>query len=120
MRHILIITISFCSYLLPNSSAGQNIKFLNPTGLYDFTGKTTKKNGETYGYFGKIKVLLLASDKILVSFFICKGAPSYNSGSFVDTLNYEKNTAIYTGDSTIDRSCKLTFYLTATGINVAI
>jgi hypothetical protein len=104
--------------LIPHSSTGQTEKFINPTGVYKFCGKTFRRNGETYGYFGDVKVLFLHTEKILVNFFICKGAPSYNSGSFIDTLSYKNNIAVYTGDTSIDRSCKLTFYFTAVGINV--
>ena len=119
MKHFPFTTIFICGlFLLPNFSTGQTKKVITPNGVYEFSGKTVKRNGETYGYFGNIKVLLLDTNKILVSFYICKGAPSYNSGSFVDTLNYINNIAIYTGDTSLDRSCKLTFTFIATGINV--
>ena len=46
-----------------------------------------------------------------MAFMIFKGAPSYNSGSFVDTLKYYRNSATYTIPE-IDPSCqvKLDFF----------
>src|SRR5690606_5175773 len=83
------------------SVTGQNNNFIDPSGIYEYDGETVNKDGETYGYFGTIKVLRLDSNQILVSFYICKGAPSYNSGSFVNTLEYSNNRAIYRGDTTV-------------------
>lgn len=68
---------------------------VDPTGTYKYHGKTTKKHGETYGYFGTIQVKKLSTTKIVMTFYICKGAPGYNSGSFLDTLYYIGNKAIF-------------------------
>ena len=110
------MTLTFSSH----SVKGQTSAFVNPNGLYEFDGKTYKKNGETYGYFGTIKVFLLDTNKILVSFYICKGAPSYNSGSFVDTLNYSNNQAVYRSDPVSDSTCRLTFQFTSKGIDAEL
>jgi hypothetical protein len=79
--------------LISNFSYGQDI--INPTGTYVYQGKTTKKDGDTYGYFGTIQVKKISDKKIIMTFYICKGAPSYNSGSFVDTLEYIDNKAVF-------------------------
>jgi hypothetical protein len=100
-------------------SFGQT-NYIDPTGVYKLEGKTTKKNGETYGYFGDVKVIAIDKQRILVGFFVCKGAPSYNSGSFVDTLKYINNTAIYTGDPDADSTCKMTMIFGTKGINVTL
>jgi hypothetical protein len=71
-------------------SEGQSVKNIhqfNLTGSYKYNGKTQKKNGETYGYFGDVQVKLLNENRIAVSFYLCVGAKSYNSDSFVDTLS---------------------------------
>ena len=52
-----------------------------------------------------------------MTFMVSKGAPSYNSGSFVDTLTYKANQVIYT-DPEIDESCKTTFDFSEGGVTV--
>ena len=52
-----------------------------------------------------------------MTFGVNKGAPSYNSGSFIDTLIYKNNMAIYT-DPVIDSSCKITFTFNKSGVLV--
>jgi hypothetical protein len=86
----------------------KQIPYIDPTGTYDLDSKTTKKGNDTYGYFGQIQIKALSTSKIVMTFFVCKGAPSYNSGSFVDTLDYQDNKAIYT-DPELDKSCAITF-----------
>jgi hypothetical protein len=118
MRHfqllfLFIVTLSFST----PSAKGQASTASKPTGVYEYSGKTHTKNGDTYGYFGTIKVLQLDPNKVLVNFFVCKGAPSYNSGSFIDTLTYINNQAVYRGDTTmIELTCKLNFKFTSKGI----
>ena len=90
-------------------SYGQtDIKYVNPTGTYHLVGKTKKKDGDVYGWFGTIQVKTLTANKIAMTFYICKGAPSYNSGSFVDTLYYSDNKAIYADEDTA-KKCVTTF-----------
>ena len=122
MRQLLIIFSIIVTFILMNFLAsGQTCKFVNPTGLYKYSGKSYKKDGETYGYFGNVKVYLVDSSTIHLNFYICKGAPSYNSGSFIETLNYKNNKAVYFGDTTMpELTCKLTFDFTKTGINVEL
>lgn len=90
--------------------------FLNPTGTYKFNEKTVKRDGEVYGYFGEIRVKLIDSSKIAMSFYVCKGAPGYNSGSFVDTLDYVNEKVIYISE--YDSTCRITFHFKKHGIDV--
>ena len=120
MRY-LKFTICFIFSLSTQFLNAQSNISINPSGVYKYDGKTYRKNGETYGYFGTVKVLQLSSTKILVSFYVCKGAPSYNSGSFVDSLDYSNNQATYLGDtSMIETTCKLIFHFTAQRINIEL
>lgn len=91
--------------------------FINPTGYYSLDNKTKVDSGETYGYFGTIKVKLIDSSRIFVDFYVCKGAPSYNSGTFEDTLTYSTGIAVH---STIDDpTCVITFnFNTPDGVKV--
>lgn len=86
-------------------------------GTYEMVSKTIKKGGDVYGYAGEIQVKELPNNRIVLSFFITKGAPSYNSGSFVDTMDLANNLAIYT-DKEFDPSCKITLQFTAKGIQL--
>ena len=88
---------------------------LNVTGSYKYIGKTIKKGNDIYGYFGNIKVKQLNKNKIAISFYINMGAKSYNSGSFVDTLEFDANTAIYKIPE-CDSVCTLTFKFSTAGI----
>jgi len=90
---------------------------INPTGTYTHTGKTKVEGEDTYGYTGQIQVKRLSAHKIAMSFHVNKGAPSYNSGSFLDTLSYVNNIAIWT-DAAEDSTCKITFNFTGTGVVV--
>ena len=91
--------------------------YINPTGTYTYVGKTEIVDGESYGYTGEIQVKTLAKKKIAMTFHVNKGAPSYNSGSFVDTLSYLNNKATWR-DPAEDSTCKITFYFTKTGVTV--
>ena len=103
---ILCFVSNFCS--------GQKIRLSaasisNPTGTYKFEGKTKIRDGETFGYFGEIKVKLIDTSRLAMSFYICKGAPSYNSGSFVDTLDYKQNIAVYKDHDHLQSACTVSF-----------
>lgn len=91
---------------------------LDPTGTYEYEGKTAKVDGQIFGpYTGVIQVKRIANRKIVMTFFVCKGKPSYNSGGFVDTLIFSNNTTIYI-DSESDPSCKITFKFDKKGVTV--
>lgn len=118
MKNSLIL---FIILTLPLLSKGQDISkqlFINPTGSYKLDNKTYVKDGETYGAFGTIKVKLLRNSKIAVSFFYCKGAIAYTSGSFLDTLIYKNNRAIYLTPA-FDSTCKITFIFKKAGLTVS-
>ena len=87
------------------------------SGTYELVSKTVKKGDDVYGYAGEIQVKELTNNRIILSFFITKGAPSYNLGSFVDTLILTDNTAIYTVKE-FDPSCKITFKFSNKGVQV--
>ena len=112
---LLFITVLF----LNNFSFGQSkAKYINPTGTYRLDGKTKEKNGEVYGYTGTIQVKTLSNDTIAMTFYICKGAPSYNSGDFEDTLFYDGNKALYVDEDTTLK-CITTFIFSRTGVTVS-
>ena len=92
---------------------GQKNNF-SPTGTYVLQSKTYKKNGDTYGYFGAIQVKAITQHKVAMTFYICKGAPSYNSGSFVDTLDYSQRTVVYKNDHCTSTT---TFVFTTKGVD---
>ena len=84
-------------------------KLIDPTGSYKLQANSRLKDGDRYGWFGDIKVKLLDSHRIAMSFYICKGAPTYNSGSFVDTLAYRNNIAVYKDTFDTVKGCRVTF-----------
>ncbi len=92
-------------------------KYIDPTGTYDLESETRKNGDDIYGYFGQIQVKRLSEKQIVMTFMVNKGAPSYNSGSFVDTLDYQINKSIYV-DPELDPSCKITFDFTDKGVIV--
>jgi len=95
------------------TSAGQ---LSSKTGFYSLTNKTVTKNGDIYGYFGEICIKQLNSSRIVVKLSICKGAPSYNSGTLTDTLTFYKNKATYT--TIEDATCKIIFTFYQKGIKL--
>ncbi len=91
---------------------------LDPTGTYEYKGKTTNINGQIFGpYTGTIQVKKIADTKIVMTFFVCKGEPSYNSGSFADTLTYINRASVYTTPDE-DTTCKITFHFDKEGVTV--
>lgn len=109
---LLLIALPFALVLSCTLTFGQN-NYVNPRGTFQYVGKTIVKNDDTYGYFGTIQVKTISKNKIVMTFYICKGAMSYNSGSFIDTLDYKSNVAIHK-----DGDCITTFSFTAKGIDV--
>jgi hypothetical protein len=81
-------------------------EFIDPTGTYVLMG-TIKKNRIT-GHSGEIRVQLLDSQRIALCFYLTKGYPGYESGSFIDTLPYEANATRYTCKK--DTTCTILFY----------
>jgi hypothetical protein len=114
-QRLLILT----STILLAGFAYQKI-YIDPTGTYKLESKTKKKGVDTYGYTGQIQVKKLTSERIVMTFEVNKGAPSYNSGSFVDTLTYNNNKAVYTvsGNGRYLQTCKITFDFDKKGVLV--
>jgi hypothetical protein len=109
------LTFGFCHFSFGQS----NMKYVNPTGTYHLVSKTKKKDGDVYGWFGTIQVKTLTENKIAMTFYICKGAPGYNSGSFVDTLLYQDNKAVYADEDTVNKKCVTTFVFSTKGVAVS-
>src|SRR5882757_3822341 len=104
MRSLFILSVLFFSRL---SFSGESTQaFLDPTGTYVLMG-TVKKNRVT-GHSGEIRVRLLDSQRIALCFYINKGYPGYESGSFIDTLAYDDSSSRYT--PTADSTCAVLFY----------
>jgi hypothetical protein len=100
----MLLSLGFTSFQLATP---------NPTGTYRLGHYSTKRTGK---YFGEIQIKQLDGQKIAISFYVNKGAPSYNSGSFVDTLNCNGDLAIYATQH--DPSCKITFKFAKPGVQV--
>lgn len=109
----LLIAIVGCSKV-----AVKQHNYINPTGTYELESDTRQEGDDIYGYTGQIQVKKLTANKIVMTFGINKGAPSYNSGSFVDTLDYQNNRSVYRADPAIDPSCRISFTFTEEEITV--
>jgi len=105
--------------LISSVNASTNIEklYVNPTGIYELTPppkyiKTSKGKVIGFdGYSGNIKAKLISKGSVHVEFDVNKGLSSYNSGSFISTLNYKNNTAIYEPHDD-DPSCKIKMVFT--------
>jgi len=117
MKSKLIVTFLFLGIFY--FAIGQNKqihKVINPTGLYKLVSNAKIKNGDVYGYAGDIEVKRLDSSSIVIHFFVTKGMPSYNQGSFTDTLFFQNNMATYKTKE--DSTCTITFRFSVRGITV--
>jgi hypothetical protein len=86
------------------------IAFIDPTGTYILKGQTEKN--KTIGHSGEIRVKLLDQDRVAICFYINKGYPGYESGAFVDTLEYNiNNEVVYTPCR--DTDSQFLFYFSA-------
>lgn len=92
-------------------------KYIEPTGTYKLVSKVIMSKGDAYGYSGTLQVKKISINKIIVNLDVNKGAPSYNSGGFYDTLNYNDNIAIFTTPE-YDSTCKITLTFSKKGIDV--
>lgn len=104
-------------FLSVASCKTKKINTINPTGTYELGNYNPDSEKETTEYFGLIQVELFTKNKIIMTFMVNKGAPSFNSGSFVDTLDYESGRAIY-NNVEFDPSCEITFNFSAKGVTV--
>jgi hypothetical protein len=108
-KKYILTTISLLTIIFLSSLKNIKVEYIDPTGIYKYG--QIEKNEKNQKYFGEIQVLALSKDKIIVSLFLCKGYPSYNSGSFIDTLEYKENKTIYFYPKT-NPTCKIYFNFT--------
>lgn len=92
-------------------------KGVDPTGTYTLRSVTEERDGDVYGYSGTIQVKQLDKHTVVMTFEINKGAPSYNMGMFVDTLELNGNKVLYTVPES-DSSCRITFRFSKKGVKV--
>lgn len=107
-------TLALLSFVILTSFSKKS-EYLDPTGTYHYE-KTKTKDGEVYGYIGAIKIKKYSENQVVMSFVYSKGAPSYNLGSFIDTLIYKANKVIYQPR----KSCQIEFSFFKNGVNVII
>ncbi len=96
----------FSQYLTP----------IDPTGTYELNLQAIEKDGDIYNTLGKIQVKPFTKDSIIINFYVCRGAPSYNTGSFIDTLPYLNQRVEY--ETTMDSSCTISFTFSDTNVFV--
>jgi hypothetical protein len=108
---VIFFLLLSLTYFKAFAQIDKTTRFINPTGSYVLDSKTTTKDGEIYGPFGEIDIKLLDSSRIAISFFVCKGAPNYNMGTFIDTLIYRNNVALRTTPED-DTTCRIKFTFT--------
>jgi len=112
MRSLFILSAAFFIRLfVPHNPPP---RFIDPTGTYVLMG-TIKKNRIT-GHSGEIRVQLLDSQRIALCFYINKGYPGYESGSFIDTLAYVDSSSRYS--PTADPSCAILFNFHRRGVEI--
>ncbi len=93
----------------------QNTKHINPSGTYTLNAHIRNQEN-IYGSYGDLQIKLIESNSIVVSLFYCKGEPSYNSGSFIDTITYINNISHYIPN--LDSLCTLSFYFTDSNVYI--
>lgn len=101
MRSIFFLSL----ILMADGMVTDGQDYVNPTGTYLLKGEV--RNSQIVGHYGELRVRLLDSGKIALALYLNKGYPGYESGSFVDTLGYGDNRAVYTPGT--DSSCSIVF-----------
>jgi len=103
---LVLCMLTFCGGAVPSKRIPT---FIDPTGTYTLTG--TVKRNRVMGHSGELRVELLDdSTKVAISFYMNKGYPNYESGSFTDTLKYNEDMARYT--PSCDSTCTMIFWFT--------
>lgn len=82
----------------------------NPTGTYRFTERRTHRRGE-------MRVTLCDPKHIAIRLVVSSGAPAFDAGSLIDTLEYANNIAIYT-DPNEGSSCRIVFQFSRSGTRI--
>lgn len=106
---IVIIFLTFHSLLF-----SQRFSDINPTGTYKLNPNLDLEADTINDSFGQIQILPLYFDQVVLSFYINRGHPSYNSGDFLDTLNIIHNQIIYFNKR--DSNCVITFLFDNEGV----
>lgn len=73
----------------PKHPSADAFAFIDPTGTYILKGNV-KKNNIT-GHFGELRVHLLDSGTVALSFYLSSGYPDYFTATILDTFPYEEN-----------------------------
>lgn len=79
--------------------------YVDPTGTYLLKGDI--RNNQILGHYGELRVRLLDANRIAIAFYLNTGYPDYESGSFVDTLSYDDDRAVY--NPRTDSACRVVF-----------
>ena len=61
---------------------------------------------------------MITEGKLILAMGILNDAPGYHSGFFMDTLDYDYNSAIYTALENIDTECRISFKFSDDGVSV--
>ena len=111
MKEILLLSFFFLSR---EPQFGEPA-FINPTGTYLLKGEV--RNSNIIGHYGELRVRMLDTNRIALSYYVNKGYPKYEFGSIVDTLHYEDNRAVYKPGN--DSSCALYFSFALRSVEVS-
>lgn len=82
----------------------------NPTGTYRLSVRRSQRRGE-------MRVTLCDPSHIAIRLVVSSGAPAFDAGSLVDTLEYANNIAVYV-DADNGTSCRLVFSFSRSGAQV--
>ncbi|MBC7904415.1 MAG: hypothetical protein H7Y27_13405 [Gemmatimonadaceae bacterium] len=96
MKTLFIIIAAFfllCSTSISGFYHSPKQDPVDPTGTYQLKG--VKRNNRIYGHHGEIRIRMIDSSTVAVSFYISKGYPGYQSGAFTETLHFEDNRIVY-------------------------
>jgi hypothetical protein len=109
MKNILFLSLFLVGQSQFAGSGGGSLTkspdFIDPTGTYLEKGEV--KNSKIVGHYGELRVRLLDSSTIALSFYVNKGYPNYEFGSLMDTLSYDGSRASY--KPTNDSACAIYF-----------
>lgn len=70
-------------------------KDIDPSGTYSLIIHHDNKSDQSKDRIGLIQVKKIDLEKIAITFDLNSGFPEHNNTSFVDTISYTKNSAIY-------------------------
>jgi hypothetical protein len=111
MKNILFLSF----FILSQGRSHVDPEFINPTGTYLLKGEV--KNSKIVGHYGEMRVRLMDTNRIALSYYVNNGFPNYEFGSIVDTVQYEDNRAVY--KPTNDSSCAIHFVFRERSVEVS-